>query len=118
MFFILFCVCVCVFIFSVTSMKVIKPCKKHLYRKKKCSLEITGKAVNQRDGKGMKVRCKLFFSREKIHKQFKARIFKGVVNVYLPENVLKLTLFCPSSQPSVGSLEVIKSQQFCIGLSS
>lgn len=59
-----------------------------------------------------------FFSREKIHKQFKARIFKGVVNVYLPENVLKLTLFCPSSQPSVGSLEVIKSQRFCIGLSS
>lgn len=30
----------------------------------KCSLIVTGKAVNQGDGKGMKVPCKLFFSGE------------------------------------------------------
>ena len=29
---------------------------------KTCSVEITGKAINQGDGKGMKVPCKLYFS--------------------------------------------------------
>ena len=29
-----------------------------------CSVEITGKAINQGDGKGMKVPCKLYFSAE------------------------------------------------------
>ena len=28
----------------------------------KCSVEVTGKAINQGDGKGMKVPCKLYFS--------------------------------------------------------
>ena len=29
-----------------------------------CSVEITGKAINEGDGKGMKVTCKLYFSAE------------------------------------------------------
>ena len=35
-----------------------------------CSLEITGKAINQGDGKGMKVYCKLYFSAEDILQTF------------------------------------------------
>ena len=64
------------------------------------SLEVAGKAINQRDGKVVKLLCRPFFSWRKIHKHFEATTFKDDVNVYLPEIVLKLTLksffHCPS----------------------